>query len=175
MKSQSRMHLIAILTGAVSLACMAPAMADLVLRISNQSDVEAKGVVQNVQVLWLKRGQTNDIRIKGEWGEEIQKEYVVNFEHLANAGKQFCVWKLRITGPWQKQNEQNWQDPAKTPRYAKLEPSLDQHDPAFSCETGGQYEGRYKASGGSLMKGDIWKKDGEGATIHFILKTVPKK
>jgi hypothetical protein len=175
MKLRTRSCITALVATTVSLGCTAPALADLVFRISNQSDVEAKGVVQNVQVLWLKRGQTNDIRIKGEWGKDIQKEYVVNFENLANAGQQYCVWKLRITGPWQKQNEQNYQDPLKTPRYAKLEPSLDQHNPAFSCETGGQYEGRYEASGGSLLKGDMWHTDGQGATIHFILKSVPKK
>ena len=63
----------------------------------------------------------------------------------------------------------------RTPLYAGLEPNLKKRDPAFICETGGQYEGRYAASGGSLMNGDRWSTPDQGATIHFILKSVPKK
>jgi hypothetical protein len=174
MKSRNRMRVAALAAAAVSLACMTPAMADLVFRISNQSDVEAKGILQNHQVLWLKRGQTNDIRIKGEW-KTLPKDYVVNFENLGNAGQQYCVWKLHVTGPYSKQNEQVWPQTEKTPKYAGLEPRLETHNPAFSCETGGQYEGRYASAGGSLLKGDIWSISDQGATIHFILKSAPKK
>ncbi|HEY2628978.1 MAG TPA: hypothetical protein VGI57_07610 [Usitatibacter sp.] len=167
-----RIHFAA-LAAAVSLACMTPAMADLVFRISNQSAGPAKGIVQNQQVLWLKPGQTEDIRIKGNWGKEIKPEYVVNFEKLDTSAVQYCIWKLKISGPWTKQGEGDWQHPEFTRKYSKLEPNIEKRDPAFQCDVSGQFEGKYPMPGDpkNFKTGD----NGEGATLQFVLKDAPKK
>src|SRR5277367_4336557 len=91
----------------LSIAFVMPAKADLVFKMSNQSKVEAKGVGQNVGIVWLKKGQTEDVRAKGNWTvkscfaglcpAELKYEYTVNFENLSTSSRQYCVWKVKRT------------------------------------------------------------------------------
>ena len=108
-----------------------------------------------------------------ELGKEIRPEYVVNFENLGTSAIQYCIWRLKVTGPWTKQSEQDWQHPERVRKYAHLEPNLDRRDPAFQCDVSGQFEGKYPmpADLKNFKTGD----GGEGATIQFTLRSVPKK
>ena len=103
------------------------AFADFVVRVHNQSKVEAKAMVQNnPPIMWLKRGQVSDIRLRGKWIKDIKGEYIVNFQNLANAGHQYCVWKVHVLAP-------------SSSKEVKLDVKLEQSDPAFRCKVSGQF------------------------------------
>jgi hypothetical protein len=159
-----RMRPTAVAIGAamlLSIGFALPAKADLVFKMSNQSKVEAKGVGQSVGIVWLKRGQTEDVRAKGNWTvkscfagtcpAQLASSYVVNFENLGNAAQQYCVWNVKRT--IQEGSGENWGT-------VYLEVKLTQSDPNFICETGGQTTAKYHSSAQGL-----------GATLNFTLKS----
>jgi hypothetical protein len=161
MKSRFLNPMMAALGGATLLAGLAlPAHADLVFKMANQSNVEAKGVVQNTGIVYLKRGQVEDVRAKGNWTvkscfaglcpAQLNSEYTVNFEHLQNAGHQYCVWK--VTRVINEGAGSAW-------GWVQLTAKLIQSDPAYVCEVGGQTQAKYHSSS-----------QGIGATMNFTVR-----
>ena len=120
------------------------ASADFVVRVHNQSKVEAKAMVQNhLPIMWLKRGQVSDIRLPGKGMKDIKGEYVVNFQNLANAGHQYCVWKVHVLAP------SNSKD-------VKLDVKLEHSDPAFRCKVSGQFTA--PEDRGATLDFSLWSK-----------------
>ena len=134
------------------------AHADWVFRVHNESGVEAKGVVQNVQVVWLKRGQVNDIRVVGRWDKNFKNMYVVNFENLANAGDQYCVWEVSYYG-----STYAGGPAGNASGDITITPKLVTQKPGFLCEVAGQLHIRY---------GD--KGTNDGATQDYYLRQAKK-
>jgi hypothetical protein len=157
-------HAVTVALGATMLAAL-PAKADLVFKMSNQSNVEAKGVGQNVGIVWLKKGQTEDIRIKGNWTvkscfaglcpAQIGRKYTVNFENLSTSSQQYCVWEVTVDEPYGGQGSA-W-------GFVNLHAKLIQSDPNFVCEQGGQMSAPYHSSS-----------QGQGATMNFTVKSKAK-
>ncbi len=140
----------------------APAHADLVFRFHNQSNVEAKGIMQNVGIVWLRRGQVAEVRAKGDWSKVgtcvfgfetacntvLAAEYTANFEHLQNAGSQYCVWKVthKINRP---ANPNDWGN-------VQIMPVLTHQAAGYKCDVGGQLTSEWNHSA-----------QGKGATLDF--------
>lgn len=138
-----------------------PAHADLAFKMHNLSKIEVKGVVQGERVLWMKRGQIEDIRVKGDWKNGncwgpcppvIKHEYTVNFENLNTPDVQYCVWKVSrtITGG----------DQGTAWGTVQLSYKLETQKDGFTCEVSGQMSAPYHVTS-----------RGQGATMNFILRS----
>ncbi|QJR15126.1 hypothetical protein [Usitatibacter palustris] len=178
MKTNRYFALAAAVCGALAL----PASADFVAKVMNLSNVEAKGMVQNhPPVMWLKRGQINDIRIGGKWRQEIKGPYTVNFENLGNAGHQYCVWKVEILpGYFNAEGNAVKESDLSRAWYVKLKTTLERSDPSFICETSGQFLGQVKSAQTKGTWNHLEKAmtpqpfrpaEDQGATINFALKS----
>lgn len=168
----------AIAIAALGMLVAPSALADLVVRVHNQSNVEAKGMVQNhPPIMWLKRGQVNDIRLRGKWVKDIKGDYTVNFENLSNAGHQYCVWKVHVLFPANSKGEKFSPKDIGGSLHVKLDVKLEQSDPNFQCEVRGQFTGRVRKSTDrtfweSFEKNLPWlSTDDQGATLDFALKS----
>ncbi len=140
------------------------AKADLVFRFHNLSNVEAKGVMQNVGIVWLRRGQVEATRAKGDWSRErgcdwyspcpdvLKSEYTANFEHLSNAGFQYCVWKIT--------RRVNRTDNLNLPGTVDITPTLTHQQAGFTCNVSGQ-----------MTAGWSYNSEGQGATLDFSVKS----
>ena len=158
--------------GIAALLCVflaTPAQADLLFRFYNQTPLPAKGIVQNLSVLWLKPGQNEVARAIGNWRQVgqcsilgcptvIRESYIANFEHLSDSRINFCTWKVE-----HHLQRENRLEAGKRAGYAwgkvTIVPTLTHQQPGYSCTVGGQYEA-------------VWETDlqGEGAEVYFFLK-----
>ncbi len=140
--------------------CLAtPAQADLVFRFHNLSQVEAKGVMQNIGIVWLRRQQVEEVRHKGDWSGHcgpiqincakiLNDNYTANFENLSNAGEQYCVWNIKRTIHPPK-NGALWGSVELTTRLT--------HEHAnYKCTYGGQWTSGYNSDN-----------QGKGLTVDF--------
>lgn len=159
------------------------ALADFVARVHNESNVEAKGIVQNHQpIMWLKRGQAEEIRIRGKWIRDIRGDFVINFENLGNANIQYCLWKMHVNFPVNSRGEKFTDKDIGGSINVKLDVKLERHEPGFKCEVGGQFLGRvHKESSHGLLKAlenvatfPFQPADDQGATLDFYLRNEKK-
>ncbi len=121
------------------------AQADLVFRFHNLSNVEAKGIMQNVGIVWLRRGQVETVKATGDWssgcsgsmcGSILKDSYVANFQHLANGNMhQYCVWRIKRTI--------NHAPPGQIDGSVTLAIVLEHEDPAYVCNHSGQTSAGY--------------------------------
>ncbi len=142
-----------------------PAHADLVFRFHNLSNIEAKGIMQNVGIVWLRRGQVEEVRAKGDWSGScmlfgsvcdtiLSETYVANFQHLAdNNMHQYCVWRIKRTLQLPAPNADSGS--------VRVTVELEQQDPGYVCSYSGQSWAPYNT--GKLMQG-------KGITVDFSVK-----
>ncbi|HEY4136166.1 MAG TPA: hypothetical protein VGO34_13245 [Alphaproteobacteria bacterium] len=148
---------------ALAMLCIsvaAPAKADYVAKMANQTNIPAKGVMQNVGIVWLKPGQVEDVRAKGNWTvkscfantcpPELRFPYTVNFENLENANIQYCVWVI---------NRQISEGSGAGWGQVTLSANLTYQAPGFKCQFGGQLTAPYHSSAQGL-----------GATMNFSVQ-----
>lgn len=134
------------LAAAVLSATFAPtAHADLVFRFHNLSQVEAKGIMQNVGIVWLRRGQVETVNARGDWssgcsgsmcGAILKDTYVANFQHLADGNMhQYCVWRIK--------RSINHAPKGQVDGSVTLTIELEHQDPAYVCNHSGQTSASY--------------------------------
>ena len=119
-----------------------PAQAGLVLRFQNSTQLEVKAIVQNVGVVWIKRGQSEVVRHTGDWlavcrtancahqTVEPFESFVAQIEHVQSNNMPFCTWNLRRTlHPPKPGSGSNG--------FVSIEPRLAQEARGYKCSTSG--------------------------------------
>ena len=146
-----------------------PASADLLFRFYNQAPMAAKGVVQDMSVLWLRPDQNEVARATGDWtvpvpcpiggcAKLLKDGYTVNFEHLNDAGTQYCVWRILHTVKRQGVSGYGWRDGHEVGS-VNIRAELKHQQPGYSCTVGGQSTADWASD-----------KRGNGIEVHFFLK-----